>query len=57
MLLLEGKSTSQIAKILLLKISTIGSVKARIFKKMNADNIVELIKKSSTPEHAKALKS
>lgn len=47
-LIVEGKGTSEIATHLNLKMSTISTVKHKILKKMNVNNVVELLKKSNT---------
>jgi DNA-binding NarL/FixJ family response regulator len=41
--LVQGKTTKEISNLLNLQISTISTHKARIFKKLNVDNIIELI--------------
>lgn len=43
-LIFQGKSTSQIAAVLNLKLSTISTIKSQILKKMQVSNIIELVK-------------
>lgn len=47
-LLTQGKSTSQIARELQLRNSTVSTFKSRIFEKLQVDNLIDLIKKTST---------
>ncbi|TDE14430.1 response regulator [Dyadobacter psychrotolerans] len=49
-LLLEGKWTKEIATELKLKLTTVSTHKARIFKKMDVSNVIELFKKSKKEE-------
>lgn len=44
-LMLKGKSNKEIAKVLNIKFPTVSTHKLRIFRKMDAENIVELITK------------
>jgi two-component system invasion response regulator UvrY len=49
-LLSLGKSTSQIAKELHLRNSTVSTFKSRIFEKMQVDNLIDMIKKAATQQ-------
>jgi DNA-binding NarL/FixJ family response regulator len=44
-LLMKGSSIAKIADTLHLQVTTVSTYKTRIFEKMGADNIVELIEK------------
>jgi len=49
-LLSIGKSTSQIAKELQLRNSTVSTFKSRIFEKMQVDNLIDMIKKAAAQQ-------